>query len=247
MSDSLEVGMKMASQKARCRNRRSDQESQVGCFVRSSAIPKAAFYKPSPRWHFFAALAGAFTLEVAAVAVASRHEGVEIPVETSTFQEEQPAEVILTQLPPEPTPPPEDRPPPIPLPPSDFAEFLIEEPTPPPRLSKPTKPKATVAALKAANAISGSTSLVCGPSTMIFSPRPGYPYEARLAKQTGSGKFLLKFDSLGNVTDVGVAQSTGSEILDQTSMSALGRWKCKPGLCKQIYVPITFTLAGAHL
>lgn len=239
--------MKMASHEARRRNRLSSQESQVGYFGYSRAIAKPAFYKPAPRWHFFAALAGALTLEVAAVAVASLHESEEIPVGIDTFQDEQPTEVILTEVPPEPTPPPEDPLPSIPLPPTEPTEFLITEPTPPPRLRNASKPRTAVAALKAASAISGSTSFFSGQANMTFAPHPSYPYEARRARQTGSGRFLLKFDSLGTVTDVGVAQSTGSEILDQISMSTLRRWRCKPGIYKQVYVPITFTLAGAQL
>jgi len=82
---------------------------------------------------------------------------------------------------------------------------------------------------------------------MISAPHPTYPYEARRAKLTGSGNILLKFDTHGGVTDVGMTQSTGSKILDQISMSTLRRWRCQPGIYKQIYVPITFTLAGAQL
>lgn len=237
----------MASHEARNRNRRSSQESRVGYFGRSRAMAKPAFYKSPPRWHFFAALGGALTLEVAALAVASLHERGKIPIETSAFPEERAADVILTHLPPEPTPPPEDQPPQMPLPSTEPTEFLIKESTPPPRLANPTKPKTAVAALKAARAFSRSGDFVSDSANMISAPHPSYPYEARRARQTGSGKFLLKFDSYGSVTDVTVARSTGSEILDQISISSLRRWRCRPGIYEQVYVPITFTLAGAQL
>jgi len=82
---------------------------------------------------------------------------------------------------------------------------------------------------------------------MIFSPHPAYPFEARKAKQTGSGKFLLRFDSNGDVTEVIAFQSTGSAVLDQVSLSALRQWRCKPGVYEKVYVPITFTLQGVQL
>jgi TonB family protein len=82
---------------------------------------------------------------------------------------------------------------------------------------------------------------------MIFSPHPGYPFEARRASQTGSGKFLLRFDSNGEVAEVDAIQSTGSAILDRVSMRALRQWRCQPGIYESVCVPITFTLNGAEL
>ena len=237
----------MASYEARSGNRKL--RSPSGYLDRSTAMAKPAFYKPPPRWQFFAAFVGAIALEVAAVAVASLHEQDEIPIETGAFQEQPPAEVILTDLPPEPTPPPEETPPPLPPSPTEPTEFVIKEPTPPPRPQNASipKPRATAAALRAAGAVSGPVNFVSTQAYMISAPHPSYPYEARRAKQTGSGKFLLKFDSNGSVTDVSVVQSTGSEILDQLSMSTFGRWRCRPGIYNWVYVPITFTLEGAQL
>jgi len=82
---------------------------------------------------------------------------------------------------------------------------------------------------------------------MIFSPHPAYPFEARKAKQAGSGKFLLQFDSNGDVTEAIAVESTGSAVLDQVSLTALRQWRCKAGVYDKVYVPITFTLQGAQL
>ncbi len=79
------------------------------------------------------------------------------------------------------------------------------------------------------------------------SPRPAYPYEARRAHRTGSGTFLLTFDASGAVNDVAVTRSTGSAVLDQVSTSTFRRWRCQPGACDKVSVPVTFTLAGAQL
>ncbi len=82
---------------------------------------------------------------------------------------------------------------------------------------------------------------------MLAAPHPSYSYEARRARQTGSGKFLLHFDRNGYVTEVGLVQSTGSAILDQLASNTFRRWRCRPGVYEQVYVPITFTLQGAQL
>ncbi|MDQ3545853.1 MAG: energy transducer TonB, partial [Verrucomicrobiota bacterium] len=93
----------------------------------------------------------------------------------------------------------------------------------------------------------GPVSFISAKANLTSAPRPSYPYEARRARQTGSGKFLLIFNSSGSVTDVQVTQSTGSAILDQTSMQTFRRWRCRPGAYSKVYVPITYTMEGAQL
>ena len=51
----------------------------------------------------------------------------------------------------------------------------------------------------------------------------------------------------GNATDVSATQSTGSPILDQTSINTFMRWRCNPGIYKKVDVPITYTMQGAQL
>ncbi len=226
----------MTTHGASNRNRRSAQTR-----------PRPAFYKPAPRWPFFAALAAAIALEVGAVAVASLQRPVEIPTELGGAAESSPADGFVVEFPPEATPAPALEPPEQPPLPADPDEFQIEEPTPPPRPSKTLKPTPRVATLQTAEGPPGPINYSTGSAKMLSAPRPGYPYEARRAKQTGSGRFLLRFDPNGRVTEVRAVQSTGSPILDQVSLSTLSRWRCRPGVYRQVYVPITFTLAGAQL
>ncbi|MBA3608611.1 MAG: hypothetical protein H0W43_08935 [Chthoniobacterales bacterium] len=83
----------------------------------SEGIPgraRPAFYRPAPRWHSLAALVAALALEAGAVAFASLQPRPEIPSELGGIAEPPPADVILTELPPEPTPPPDDAPSPAP-------------------------------------------------------------------------------------------------------------------------------------
>lgn len=81
---------------------------------------------------------------------------------------------------------------------------------------------------------------------MISAPHPVYPYEARRAHATGSGKFMVIFDADGSVSDVNTLQSTGNAILDQTTVNTFRRWRAKPGVPKVI-VPITYTMQGAQM
>jgi TonB family protein len=210
-------------------------------------MSKMEFYKTPPRWHFLAALIGAVTIEVAAVAAASLAKGARIPMDNG-LPEERHIETVLVDLPPDSTPPPpEDLPPPLPPPPVDTTEFVLTEPSSPPRTT--TRPRPTVKAIvsRAAHASVGAPNLGSERTKMIFAPRPVYPFEARRAQQTGTGKFRLQFDSSGGVTEIETVQSTGSAILDQVSLRALGHWRCKPGVYDKVYVPITFTLRGAQL
>ena len=211
-------------------------------------MAKPQFYKPAPKWQFWASLAGALAIEFGAVAIASIHSEEAIPEETGMFQQ-QPVDAVITELPPEPTPPPEEEEPPPPPPPEEPTEFVIQEPTPPPRPpNAPTpKPRIKVSESLGRTPTSGVANYVSAKANMVSAPHPGYPYEARRTHQTGSGKFLLSFDSGGSVTDVSVTQSTGSPLLDQTSMSTFRRWRCKAGVYSKVYVPITFTMEGAQL
>ncbi|MGH7936155.1 MAG: TonB family protein, partial [Chthoniobacterales bacterium] len=200
-------------------------------------------------WQIWACLAGAVAIECAAIGVASLHKQEEIPT-VADFASNPPVDAVLTELPPEPTPPPEEEPPPPPPPPTEPTEFTIEEPTPPPRpKDQPTpKPRAKMASTIRRQAPSGPVSFHAGQSEFIRHPIPQYPYEARRAHATGSGKFLLRFDSNGDVSDVVTVQSTGNAILDETSANTFRRWRAKPGAFPGgCYVPITYNMSGAQL
>lgn len=211
-------------------------------------MAKPQFYKPAPRWQIWACLAGALAIEFAAIGVASLHKEEVIPVDPG-FQSPQPVDAVITEIPPEPTPPPEEEPPPPPPPPPEEpTEFTIEEPTPPPRpKDAPTpKPRAKVASTLPRAAQTGPVSYNSAKANFISAPHPVYPYEARRSHQTGSGRFMITFDSGGGVEDVSTLQSTGSAILDQTTVNTFRRWRAKPGVTKVI-VPITYTMQGAQL
>lgn len=78
---------------------------------------------------------------------------------------------------------------------------------------------------------------------LVYAPHPEYPAEARRARISGSGWFLMILDDTGHVTQVHVTKSTGSRILDAGAVQTLAKWRFKPGLgIRRANLPITFRL-----
>jgi len=195
-------------------------------------------YKPPPRWQFWGALGGAVFLHLAAVGIAAiKHEPPMLDLSQI------PTATVEATLPPEdqPTPPPEDIPMPEPPPIPEVAEFHEEKP-PPPKTNRPAGP------VKAPQAgPTGTMSITGAKAVAIYAPKPDYPYEARSRHQTGSGVAVLSVDTgSGAVTDVSMAQSIGSPILDNSTVAGFRRWRFQPGkVAPKVKVPITYTMSGA--
>lgn len=200
-------------------------------------MPKPLLYKPPPSWQFWAAFGGAVLIEAASVVIAGiKHEPPAIDLTQI------PTATVEATLQPEdqPTPPPEDipiqEPPPIP----DVAPEFHEEKPPPPKTNRPAGP------VKAPQGVAGTMSITGAKALAIYAPKPEYPYEARSRHQTGSGVCVVQVDpGSGSVTDASMAQSIGSPILDQSTLSAFRRWKFKPGTVSRVKIPITYTMTGA--
>lgn len=80
----------------------------------------------------------------------------------------------------------------------------------------------------------------------VYTPRPPYPYEARVRKEMGSGIAILTIDpATGNVTSVVMAVSTGNKILDEAAVSTFSQWRFRPGTVSKVRIPITFVLGAA--
>ncbi len=210
---------------------------------------KPQMYTPPPKWHVWAALGAALAIEFAAVVIAGIRPPPPPPVDVSQIPEAVSAVIEQEPAPPEPTPPPEepDIPPPPP-PPEAQPEFHEEQPTPPPQPRPKTSRPPQQPIRRQTSGPSGPVSMSSAKAQAIFSPRPQYPYEARRMKQTGSGVCVLTIDrSSGNVVDADMAQSTGSPILDNATVSAFKRWRFRPGTpYAKVRVPITYTLTGAQ-
>ena len=200
---------------------------------------KPVLYRPSPRWHVWAALGGALAIHLSAVALAMKREAP--PVDLSDI----PIATVEATLEPQeqPTPPPEEVVAPTPPPEPEVKPEFHEETTPPPRVPRPPK----VAPIKAPTVgRPGPMSISTAKALTQYAPRPSYPYEARARKITGSGVCVVTVDTAsGRVTDASMAQSIGSPILDNSALSAFRNWRFKPGSVSKVRIPITFTMAGA--
>ncbi len=200
---------------------------------------KPLLYKPPPRWQVLAALGGAVLIHLGAVGYAAiKHEPPAIDlsdIPTATV------EATLEPVEEQPTPPPEDIPVPEPPPMPQVQPEFVEESTPPPRVPHPAK----IAPIKAPRA--GIASIRGAKAVAMYAPRPAYPYEARAHHITGSGVCVLTVDvASGNVTEAVMAQSIGSPILDDSTISAFKRWRFRPNsVAPRVKVPITFTMSGA--
>jgi TonB family protein len=101
------------------------------------------------------------------------------------------------------------------------------------------------AALAATPLPTAPPGTVPGKPFMTSKPHIEYPYEARRSKTTGSGVVLMAVNpSTGEVKDVSMAQSTGSQVLDNECISAFKRARFQSGVTKA-KVPVSFTLTGA--
>jgi TonB family protein len=197
----------------------------------------ALLYRQRGRSIFWIAFITALAIHLGAVALAKTKSPIRKLEDFSP-----PADVVLVDmaepapaLPEESvTPPPLDQ---IHLDQDNFPEENLTTP-PPARAHQRARPSTLVTAT--------TPSLRAVTAMVAYAPRPVYPYEARRQRLTGSGVALFMVDqSSGSVTDVIMAQSCGSAILDNSTLGALRRWRFKPASAPRVRVPITYTLMGA--
>lgn len=89
----------------------------------------------------------------------------------------------------------------------------------------------------------GHTSLLTDEELMkyaVASPGPGYPEEAQKSRIVGSGLYELRINKAGKVTDVAIAKSSGSPVLDQAARSAFMKWQFKPAVFVRVRLPVTW-------
>jgi TonB family protein len=211
--------------------------SAVSISVKGRKMNAALIYRPNNRKLIWIAFACAVTVHLAAVGLAKSKlqnwsmtvcPGPEVEITDFTPANTEEPEIVL---------PPEQ-------PSNEPQEFTDENVTP--RPIRPRK-KTPVATLIRSTGIGTGRTMSSGlvKALTLYAPRPAYPYEARRDGITGSGIAHLTVNpGAGNVIDAGMAQSTGSAILDKATVEALGRWRFKPGIASNIDVPITYTLTG---
>src|SRR5437764_11378363 len=171
----------------------------------------AMIYRPNNRKLIWLAFACALSIDVTAIVLA---ENKSKPVLLGSMPIGD--EVVGVDIPPSPPEATDVSPPDQPAVPDE--EFYDDKVTAPIRPRK----KVPVAAIR--SNVSGMTTGMRGGSVKalaLYAPRPNYPYEARRSGTTGSGiaQLIVNF-AAGNVVDVRMAQSTGSPILDNATVSA---------------------------
>jgi TonB family protein len=193
-------------------------------------------YQARGRWRLWIAFACAAAIHVGAVVLAKSKS------EKNAVQDFRPpgvdVEMIATE--PDPTPPDESV-----IPPPSEHFFPDEEAFPEEnRTPTPVRPHKKT---RVASFVSGPTARPGAvKASVLYAPRPVYPYEARRQRITGTGIALLTVDpAVGNVTGVRMTQSCGSVALDNATLGGFRRWRFKPGSARNVEVPTTYTLTGA--
>jgi len=82
-----------------------------------------------------------------------------------------------------------------------------------------------------------------------FRPEPRYPIDASVRTSTGfkrlEGQVIVRVvvNETGGVISSEVKKSSGSKILDNAAVTALRKWRAKPGRAKRHYdIPIRFRI-----
>jgi TonB family protein len=74
---------------------------------------------------------------------------------------------------------------------------------------------------------------------------PEYPYDDRAKHHQGDGLFRISIDvKTGLITRVSIVKSTGFRSFDTSAVTAIRKWRWKPGTWREVDIPIRFTMAG---
>ena len=227
--------------------------------------------RPFRKSRLIVAVVGSFALHGTLVGLAAlrplfKTSNIEIKdtdLDTGPVIGEQVQELVLPKDEPIPTPepqetPPPETPPPDTPPPTEDPDMDVATPKPdtPKPNPKPFKPSGTPFPANAKRGDHPQMGVVGGVphadkttgtpgaahlGVKAHTPKPPYPYQARAAHLTGSGSFRVTFDGSGHVSNISVAQSIGSGILDNAVLQfARGNWTGGPNTA--VTVPVTFNL-----
>jgi len=90
----------------------------------------------------------------------------------------------------------------------------------------------------------------------LWTPKPKYPYSARLRYIVGFGMFGLVVQiKTGLVKEVRLLRTTGDKTLDSAAVKTLQQWRFKPGVIPSnrhdeycyIRVPVNFSMPGVQV
>jgi TonB family protein len=121
-------------------------------------------------------------------------------------------------------------------------EKVVEEPKPVAETPAPPapRPKYTAQGATGSGESMSASKLVVGSSGF---PRPGYPFAARKARQSGTVLLSVQFDGSGRAAAVSVIQSSGVSVLDSNSRTFVrANWQNPSFAGKVVTVPIEYNL-----
>jgi TonB family protein len=131
-------------------------------------------------------------------------------------------------------------PPPPPEPNPDFIKQVVKPPPEPPKpvVKKVEVPKLRPRPVQAPPAV--VSRLVVGSGNF---PRPGYPYQALIHRESGTVVFSILFNGDGTPSDVDVVSSSGCSDLDASARNWIRtRWHDPNFANSSATVPIAFML-----
>ena len=223
------------------------------------------------RSYLIACFAGALILEGSLVGLAqiyAHNKSWDLPpvvteLDTGPVLGEPVQELILPKedpapTPDQPTPPPEETPPPDDTPPpTEEPDMTMDTPKPtaPPKSLRPSGTPFPANAKRGDHPQMGvvggvphaeKTTGTPGAKALgapVHTPKPPYPYQARVAHLSGSGVCHVTFDGSGHVSSASMTSSIGSGLLDSNTVEfAKSNWTGPPNASRD--VPITYTKPG---
>lgn len=172
------------------------------------------------------------------------------PIPPPVVEPEPPAPV-QREVPPKPVEPPKPPPKPVkekrrPEPP----KRSTPRPVTPPREQAPENPPARVNTQPTKAPSAPAVTQPVFDAAYLNNPPPEYPRLARRAHQQGTVMLNVMVSAAGTASEVNVAQSSGSDALDDAALRAVKRWRFVPAkrgsepVAGWVRVPVVFRLDG---
>lgn len=108
-------------------------------------------------------------------------------------------------------------------------KIAIDAPPPPPvMVSRVAAPAAVSANTTSGPAASSTMDGGDLSGTVLYMQPPTYPVESRRRHEQGTVRLLVLVGTDGRVSDISVAESSGSKRLDRAALTAVRRWRWTP-------------------
>lgn len=195
------------------------------------------------------------TMEVSMIAIPSPKKPVAEPPKPAPPPppaEKKPPVPKKPPTPPKPvvqkTKPPAPKPVPVSEEPAEFAPFKPSEPVAAPTPASPPPTTATSSSASSSSSNAQTFTEANFRANYAHNPKPEYPAVARSRGWQGKVLLRVKVSAEGLSDDVSVEQSSGHDILDESAVEAVKKWRFIPAkrgdtpVASSVIVPIDFKL-----